>query len=116
MLALPGRIQIKHSFVPQILPGSTSISSRRVQSSGRHPLLSDFKPRFLEASHTSEDDLHVVADAVCGESSSVEEARTEAPTAPKRSDKHEPGCPAALAQHSDRTIRTKRHSHSFREN
>lgn len=59
------------------------------------------KPRFLQPACTSRDDPGAVKDAACGKSCAVEEASTEAPAAPRRSDKPKLEGLAAVTEQAD---------------
>lgn len=63
--------------------------------------LPNFKSWISLTSSTSQNDLSVVVNGFCGESSAVEQASTEAHPAPRRSDEPKLGDPAALPQRAD---------------
>lgn len=78
-------------------------------------ILPNFKPRFLQPLSTNQDVFDPLVDAARDESPVVEKASTEALAAPRRSDKPELECPAALTQQTDRVIRTRRAACSSRK-
>lgn len=77
--------------------------------------LPGYKPKFLEPSCTSQDDLNAVIDNVRGECRAVRESNTDAFAEPRTSDEPEIEILAALTHQADLSTCTKRPARNSRK-